>query len=76
MNDLRCIRCGGTGREPDWKREGRDWREVRTQRGWTLRDLAKRAKVSAAYLSDLELGRRAWQADGAQRVMRALESKP
>ena len=36
----------------------------------------ERAKISAAYLSDLERGMRAWRAPGAHRVIRELEKTP
>ena len=37
---------------------GQRIRELREERDWSVRDLAKKLKVSAAFLSDVELGRR------------------
>lgn len=46
---------------PDNERIGREFRELRTKLGFSLRFTAKLLKISAPYLSDLELGRRSWK---------------
>jgi len=61
-NSMKCIRCGGSGKEPDHKALGQAMRAKREASGLTLRSLAKRLSFSAAYISDLELGRRNWSA--------------
>jgi transcriptional regulator with XRE-family HTH domain len=52
-----CPTCGGDGRtrlvNPDWLRMKRNGA------GLTLRDVAKRLHISAVYVCDIELGRRA-----------------
>jgi transcriptional regulator with XRE-family HTH domain len=44
----------------DHKRTGEQSRRSREYAGITLRTLAKRMKISPAYLSDLERGKRNW----------------
>lgn len=54
MIDDICIHCGSSIKKinPAWLRR------ARKERGISLRALAKRLHISAAYLSDIELGRR------------------
>ena len=47
-------------RVPDNEATGRLMREARLRAGLTLREMARRMKYSAPYLSDLERGRRGW----------------
>ena len=47
----------------------------RAQRGMTLRDLGKKAGVSAAFLSDVEHGRRSMKPETLERVASVLEAK-
>ena len=72
LSDMPCRRCDGFGREPDWKRLGAAMLMARRKAGWSLRELGRRARVSASYASDLELGRRPAQGPGARRVLRLL----
>ena len=51
-----CRYCKGRGYK--FVVNGKRLRQIRTLRGLSLRELARRAKVSAAYMSDIELGRR------------------
>ena len=60
--NLPCRRCNGTGLEPDNVAIGAAMRERRKQAGVSLRALGARLGLSASYLCDLELGRRAWNA--------------
>lgn len=53
-----CRRCGGSGAEPNWRALGAEIRRRREEMGLTLRELARRAGCSPAYLHDLEHGRR------------------
>jgi predicted transcriptional regulator len=55
-----CPRCNGTGRLTDDKVTGARMRAMREGKGLTLREVARRMGFSAAYLCDLELGRRIW----------------
>lgn len=47
-------------------------REKREAAGVSLREMGRRLGVSAAYLSDLELGKRAWNEDRAQNYAKAI----
>lgn len=51
-----CSRCGAARKEKMYR--GSDLRKVRQLAGLTLREMAKRVKKSAAFISDVELGRR------------------
>ncbi len=55
-----CPKCGGTGRVSDDRVVGAKLRKQRKDHGRSLRSIAKAIGVSAAYLSDLELGNRHW----------------
>jgi len=57
---------------PDNCAIGTTMRETRTRRGMSLRCLATRMKISAPYLSDLELGRRSWTESRVLQFMKAL----
>jgi predicted transcriptional regulator len=51
-----CPRCFGKGRIPIYL--GADLRAIREASGLSLRELARRLSLSAAYLGDVELGQR------------------
>ena len=70
---MKCIRCGGTGNEPDWRPAGEQLRAAREKRGITLRALALRAKCSASFLSDLELGRKSHTGPKARQLRRLVD---
>ena len=55
-----CIRCGGSGEIENPVYRGQEMRKKRETAARSLRDVARRMELSAAYVSDLELGRRAW----------------
>lgn len=64
-----CHRCGGSGVEPrDPREEGAEMRAAREARRIGLREMARRLNVTAAYVSDLERGRRAWTGPAALRI--------
>ena len=67
-----CKRCGGTGREQDDRVIGAQWQAKRKEAGISLRALGARLKLSAAYLSDLECGRRRWSPTNVKRYTEAL----
>lgn len=67
-----CQRCNGTGVEPDPAAIGQQMRVLRETVGRRQNEVAKKMGISAAYLSDLELGRRDWSADIINRFKKAL----
>ena len=56
--NLQCNVCDGRGLLSTGLEF--DPRTARESTGKSLREVAKAMKISAGYLSDLELGRRAW----------------
>ena len=52
-----------TSTEVDHAATGEGFRQQSIKRGLSLRQLSRRMKLSAAYLSDLERGRRNWDAE-------------
>ena len=62
MSKQRCPLCQGRGTTIVVRRcpqcFGRELRARRVARGWSVRGVARRIGVSAAFLSDVELGRR------------------
>jgi ribosome-binding protein aMBF1 (putative translation factor) len=67
-----CPRCGGSGMILDDKSFGALMRDVRKRKGLSLREVAKRCKWSAAYVSDLELGKRGWNDAKHKRYSKAI----
>ena len=55
------------------KETGQAARRERKSRGISLREVARRLKVSAAYISDLELGHRKWKIERIRAYEKALE---
>jgi len=55
-----CPRCNGTGKLADDKLTGARMRAMREELGLSGREVARRMGFSAAYVCDLELGRRIW----------------
>lgn len=55
-NDIDCPRCGGGGFVSEFN--GKKARRVREASGLSLRAVADDLGFSAAYISDVELGRR------------------
>ena len=70
-----CPRCDGTGYVPDPAHHGKEARIRRRAAGVSLRELAGRMGFSAAYVSDLELGRRGWSENLMKRYIKALAEK-
>lgn len=56
-------------------RTGAHARILREQARLSLREVARRMRISAAYLSDLERGRRGWSAGLADRYSAALAGR-
>lgn len=68
-----CPHCDGTGRVLDEKAVGALMREVRETRGLSLREVARRLKWSAPYVSDLEHGKRLWTTRKQNKYLAALK---
>ena len=72
---MRCLRCNGTGKEPNQKRLGKQARENRIAAKKTVQALADLMGLSISYISDLELGKRNWNTDLIKRFNAAIKSK-
>lgn len=55
-----CKHCNGSGQTVDHEQLGAMMRKLRLQSKLSLREVARRLEFSAAYLSDLEQGKRNW----------------
>lgn len=64
-----CEKCGGTGEKIDPK----VLREKRDKSGLTAATVAARMDISASYLSDLEQGRRDWDAKLLADFLKAIK---
>lgn len=70
---MTCPKCDGTGQVIDPRMLGQKMRQLRERQGVTLREIARRLDLSAPYVSDLELGRRAgWTDELIKRYKEAL----
>ena len=69
-----CPRCAGTGSILDPRTVGQQMRELREKKSVSVREIARKLGLSAPYISDLELGRRAFNAALIQRYKKALGS--
>lgn len=67
-----CPRCNGSGQIPDPGFTGQALRQKRAAAKLSLRQLAKHSNISAAYLSDLELGRRGTPAETLKRIYQII----
>jgi transcriptional regulator with XRE-family HTH domain len=73
MKTNKCPYCDGTGRVIDNKVMGQEMRALRQRKGVSGRTLATAMGISAAYLSDLELGRRNWHSNIISHYKATLE---
>jgi Helix-turn-helix domain len=69
MTFVPCDKCGGTGKLRDWRELGQEARKLREASGLSVREAAKLLMMSAAYLSDIELGRRRRPDDLLDRIL-------
>lgn len=69
MKTIPCKSCSGTGRVA----APTPLRTLRLESGISLREASRRIGLSAPYISDLERGRRAWNADLEARYRKALK---
>lgn len=68
-----CTSCHGDGRVPRVK--GRAIRRLRQEAGLSLRTMADKLGISAAYLSDMELGRRRMSFELAEEIVSICETE-
>lgn len=69
---MNCPKCAGTGKVTDPYAEGRALREFRKSKAVSLREMSRRLQVSAAFLSDVELGKRGARGRWMERYQAAL----
>lgn len=69
-----CSKCGGSGEVRDPAEQGRQMRALRKASGKSLRHIAGAMRLSPAYVSDLELGRRGWADDLIERYKKAVRA--
>lgn len=67
-----CRRCAGTGIEPNPIAIGSSMRALRIKAKLSIREVARRCSLSAAYISDLELGRRSWGPKASTKYREAI----
>lgn len=70
-----CPKCKGTGEVLDDEEVGKFFKIHRRDARVSLREVAKRLKISAGYCSDLELGRRAWRPELMERYRKAIYAR-
>jgi len=70
-----CTHCDGTGRVLDEKAVGALMREVRELKKVSLREVARRLRWSAPYVSDLERGRRLWTTAKQNKYLKACRGE-
>jgi len=63
-----CYRCGGTGKEIDFKALVK----IREEANKTQQEVAKKMDISPTYLSDLEHGRRSWTGEKVEKFLEAI----
>lgn len=68
-----CPQCKGRGRVPDPAKIGRVMRRTREKTGVSLREVARRMKIAAPTLSDMELGKRPWKRKSLDNYFAALK---
>lgn len=68
-----CPKCGGTGRIDDDREIGAEMRRLRERAGLAAYEVARRLGCSPAYVSDLELGKRTWNAERMARFKAACQ---
>ena len=70
-----CPHCDGTGRVLDEHTVGALMREVRNAKKLSLREVARRLRWSAPYVSDLERGKRLWTTDRQNKYLAACNGR-
>lgn len=67
-----CPECNGKGEVLDDEAIGKEMRFRRETTKLSLRETARRLGFSAAYISDLELGRRGWSSHRVNDYLNAI----
>lgn len=67
MKTVPCPRCAGKGKIPDPREIGSVMRNMRLKGKVSLKQIAGFLEFSSAYISDLELGKRAWKPELIER---------
>ena len=67
-----CVRCHGAGTEPDPGKEGSLFRSMRQDIGMGVRELARRAVCSPAYVTIIESGESLQRGDVATRLWKIV----
>jgi len=67
-----CPNCNGSGQTFNDRAIGQEMRRLRGTRNVSLRGIAAKLGFSAAYVSDLERGRRGWSETKIQTYINAL----
>lgn len=75
MQKLTCPKCSGSGKIDDPRAVGQALRDKREAAGKSLREVAAFMKVTAAFLSDCELGHRRLTDDRISDFNAALNHK-
>lgn len=70
-----CPSCAGSGRVIDDAAVGKAFRDRREREGVSLRAVAHDLRISPAYLSDLERGRRGWGSPTGRMALRWANRK-
>jgi len=72
ISTVTCPRCKGVGMvvRPD---AGPLFKRQRTAQKLSLREVARRARITPGYLSRLENGLQPWQGEAAHRIQHILE---
>lgn len=73
---MKCVRCNGSGLEPDNKRVADSMRRERVESGMSQRRFAGLMRVSPGYLCQLEQGTRRWTQDLRARFLKVRGEMP
>lgn len=71
-----CTRCGTGRKEINHQKVGQRLRAYRERHGLSQREVARRMEQTAAYVGDLELGRRPWNAQRVGDYLAACKRRP
>lgn len=71
----KCAHCMGTGFEPDHEAIGKAMRTKRTKAGKAMKPIADKMGIGQSYLSELETGKKSWNADLKKKFEDALKEE-
>lgn len=72
----RCTRCHGSGQQINHASTGAALRQLRLEKGHTLRGVARRMRMTFQTISELELGRLHWREELIDNYLRACDDPP